>query len=74
MNSTVTTHHPRRVGVVVWMFAVLVALGGLFAPTASAAAGVGPETRVRASDHPTPVLVAAEQPESSTTVRVSGTS
>ena len=70
MNSTVT-NHPRRRGVVVWVFTVLLALGGLLGPAVSAAAGVGPETRVRASDHPGPGLVGRVDLESSTTVGVS---
>jgi len=56
VNSTVT-NHPRRVGVVVGLVTVLVALAGMFAPAVSAAAGVGPKTHVRAIDHPTPVGV-----------------
>lgn len=55
-----------------WVFAVLVALTGLWAPAASAATSVGAETRVRAIDHPTPALVEAASTETPAGVGVSG--
>jgi hypothetical protein len=55
-----------------FLIAVLAGLTGLFAPAASADAGVGPETRVRAIDHPAPASVGAVDLESSTSVGVSG--
>ncbi len=73
MNPTATTHQ-RRPSVAVLVVAVLVALGALFAPAASASTGVGPETRVRAFDHPTAALVGRVGLGSSTAVGVSGPS
>ena len=65
------TTHPRRVGAAVWLVTVLAALAGLFVPAVSAAASVGPETRVRASDHLEAVLVGRVDLGSSTGVEVS---
>lgn len=71
MSPTATTHQ-RRPGALVLVVAVLVALGGIWAPAASAWAGVGPETRVRAFDHLTAELVGRVDVGSSTGVGVSG--
>ena len=68
-DPTVSAGH-RHHGVAVWAFAVLLALAGTTAPAASAATGIATETRVGAIDHPAPVSVGSEAPESSTGIGV----
>jgi len=68
-DPTVSAGH-RHHGVAVWAFAVLLALAGTTAPMASAATGIATETRVGAIDHPAPVSVGSEAPESSTGIGV----
>lgn len=67
-----TSSRRRRPGALVSVLAVVLALAGIWAPAASAATGVGPETRVRAIDHPTVALIGRGDLGSSTGVRVSG--